>query len=89
MVFWGQMVWGAGLGAGALASDQTGLVFAILLLCAFYTYKTPYFLNSTNFSNIGVAISYGGIMAAGFTLVHSELMDGINRLPRPWAPEAQ
>jgi len=52
-----------------LGSDQSGLIFAILLLCAFYTYKTPYFLNGTNFSNIGVAISYGGIMAAGFTLV--------------------
>ena len=52
-----------------LASDQAGLIIAIVALCLVYSLKTPYFLDSTNFSNIGVAISYGGIMAAGFALV--------------------
>ena len=52
-----------------LASDQTGLIVAIGVLCLVYAVKTPYFLDSANFSNIGVAISYSGIMAAGFTLV--------------------
>ncbi len=52
-----------------LASDQAGLIVAIVALCLVYSLKTPYFLDSTNFSNIGVAISYGGIMAAGFALV--------------------
>jgi ribose transport system permease protein len=52
-----------------LASDRAGLVFAILVLCAIISQQTPYFLNETNFSNIGVAISYIGIMTVGFTLV--------------------
>lgn len=52
-----------------LASDRFGLVVAIFLLCALISQKTPYFLNTTNFSNIGLAVSYVGIMTAGFTLV--------------------
>jgi ribose/xylose/arabinose/galactoside ABC-type transport system permease subunit len=52
-----------------LAADQSGLVVAICALCIFYAYKSPYFFDSGNFANIGVAISYGGIMAAGSMLV--------------------
>jgi ribose/xylose/arabinose/galactoside ABC-type transport system permease subunit len=42
---------------------------AIVVLCVIISQKTPYFLDRTNFSNIGVAISYIGIITAGFTLV--------------------
>ena len=52
-----------------LASDRVGLIVAIVVLCVFISQKTPYFLDRTNFSNIGVAISYIGIITAGFTLV--------------------
>ena len=52
-----------------LAADQMGLVAAIVILCVFYAFRAPYFLEGANFANIGVAISYGGIMAAGFALV--------------------
>lgn len=52
-----------------LASDQFGLLVAIAVLCVFISQKTPYFFDRTNFSNIGVAISYIGIITAGFTLV--------------------
>lgn len=52
-----------------LASDRLGLTVAIVVLCVFISQKTPYFLDTTNFSNIGVAISYIGIITAGFTLV--------------------
>ena len=52
-----------------LASDRLGLIVAIAALCVVISQKTPYFFDGTNFSNIGVAISYIGIMTAGFTLV--------------------
>jgi ribose transport system permease protein len=52
-----------------LASDRLGLIVAIAALCIFISEKTPYFFDRTNFSNIGVAISYIGIMTAGFALV--------------------
>jgi ribose transport system permease protein len=52
-----------------LASDRLGLIVAIAALCIFISQKTPYFFETTNFSNIGVAISYIGIMTAGFALV--------------------
>jgi ribose transport system permease protein len=52
-----------------LASDRVGLIVAIIVLCVFISQKTPYFFDRTNFSNIGVAISYIGIITAGFTLV--------------------
>ena len=52
-----------------LAYDQTGLMIAIVVMCLVISWKTPYFFDTGNFSNLGVAISYGGIMAAGFTLV--------------------
>ncbi len=57
------------IGRGLAGSNHAGLVLAIVALCAFFTYKSPYFLNADNFANIGVEISYGGIMAAGFVLV--------------------
>ena len=52
-----------------LASDQLGLIVAIAALCFFISRKTPYFFDTANFSNIGIAISYIGIITAGFTLV--------------------
>lgn len=52
-----------------LASDRLGLTVAIVVLCVVISQKTPYFLGTTNFSNIGIAISYIGVMTAGFTLV--------------------
>ena len=52
-----------------LASDRVGLIVAIAALCVFISEKTPYFFDRTNFSNIGVAISYIGIITAGFALV--------------------
>ncbi len=52
-----------------VASEHTGLVVALLVLCVFLSFAAPYFLTVRNFSNVLQQVSFLGIIALGMTLV--------------------
>ena len=47
--------------------NEGSLVLVIVVLCVFFSIKTPYFLNFKNLMNILVSVSVIGIAAVGFT----------------------
>ncbi|MCI6955811.1 MAG: ABC transporter permease [Candidatus Faecousia sp.] len=47
--------------------NEGSLVLVIIVLCVFFSIKTPYFLNFKNLMNMLVSVSVIGIAAVGFT----------------------
>jgi ribose transport system permease protein len=52
-----------------LSARETGVFIALILMCAFLSFATPYFLGVQNLLNIGRQVSLLGIMAVGMTFV--------------------
>ena len=47
--------------------NEGSLILVIAVLCVFFSFKTPYFLNFKNMMNMLVSVSVVGIAAVGFT----------------------
>jgi ribose/xylose/arabinose/galactoside ABC-type transport system permease subunit len=61
--------WSAVRVRGRIDAFGLSLALAFVLECVFFTLKSPYFLTSENFANIGRAIAIIGVAAVGETIV--------------------
>lgn len=52
-----------------LSARETGVFFALLLMCIFLSFATPTFLSVKNLLNVGRQVSLLGIMAVGMTFI--------------------
>jgi ribose transport system permease protein len=57
------------LAGRALAANWGGLLIALIVACAIFSFKSQYFLTVTNLLNMSRAIAYTGITAAAMTFI--------------------
>lgn len=64
--------WSDRLGSGGRAllhSERLGVIAALVALCAYLAWASPFFLTGSNVLNIGTSIAIVGIVAAGSSIV--------------------
>lgn len=64
--------WSDRLGSGARAllhSERLGVIVALVALCLYLAWASPFFLTGSNILNIGTSIAIVGIVAAGSSIV--------------------